>query len=73
MDSSKVKNIPKNRTFTYGLIVVNYRAQKADPNPVRITSGGNLVTYPDDITTRTAELTTSKQIRNSVLINKVAR
>jgi hypothetical protein len=31
---------------------------------VRITSGGNLIDYPGELTTRTADLTTSKILWN---------
>ena len=63
----EIKNIPKDRTITYGRIVVDYRPQKKDPNRVRITAGGNLIDYPGELTTRTADLTTSKILWNSVL------
>eukprot|EP00804_Cyclotella_cryptica_P009771 CCRYP_013223-RB/>CCRYP_013223-RB protein AED:0.40 eAED:0.40 QI:0/0/0/1/0/0/3/0/850 len=49
-------------------IVIDSRPQKADPNRVRITAGGNLIKdYPGELTTRTADLTTSKILWNSVL------
>ena len=41
--------------------------KKEDPNRVCITAGGNLISYPGELTTRTADLTTSKIIWNSVL------
>ena len=66
MDPSKVKNTPKDRTVTYGRIVVNYRSQKADPNQVHITAGRNIITYPGNITTRTADLTKSKIMEQRV-------
>ena len=56
MELSKVKSTPKDRTITYSHIVVNYRSQKNKTNRVRITSWGNLITYPGDITTGTADL-----------------
>jgi hypothetical protein len=67
MEIDDVKNIPKNRTVTYARIVVDYRAQKSDPNKVRITAGGNLIDYPFELTTRTAELTATKIMWNSVI------
>ena len=52
----------------YGRIVIDYRPQKADPNRVRITAGGNLITdYPGEVTTCTADLTTAKIMWNSVI------
>ena len=47
--------------------MVDYRPQKADPNRVRITAGGNLIIYPGELTTRTADLTTAKVLWNSVV------
>ena len=52
---------------TYARVVVDFRPQKEDPNRVRITAGGNLIAYPDELTTRTADLTVSKILWNSVL------
>ena len=34
MDPSKANNTPKDRTVTYGRILVDYRTQKANPNRV---------------------------------------
>jgi hypothetical protein len=48
-------------------VVVDHRPQKADPNRIRITAGGNLINYPGELTTRTADITTSKLHWNSVL------
>ena len=53
--------------MTYARIVVDFRLQKTDPNRVRITVGGNLIDYPYEFTTRTADLTTSKVMWNSVI------
>eukprot|EP00804_Cyclotella_cryptica_P011793 CCRYP_011361-RA/>CCRYP_011361-RA protein AED:0.17 eAED:0.11 QI:0/0/0/0.8/0.25/0.2/5/0/1137 len=55
MSHDEIANIPNGRT-------------KADPNRVRITAGGNLIKdYPGELTTRTADLTTSQIMWNSVL------
>jgi hypothetical protein len=59
---NKIQNIPTDRTITYARIVVNYGPQKQDPNRVRITVGGNLIKYPGKVTTRTADMTTSKML-----------
>ena len=40
---------------------------------MRITAGGNLIAYPDKLTTRTADLTVSKIMWNSVLSTDRAR
>ena len=55
-----MKNIPADPKVTYGLLLVDYREHQADPNRVRLTSGGDLVKYPGETTTKTADLTTSK-------------
>ena len=53
--------------WTYARVVVDYRPQKEDPNRIRIAVGGNLITYRGNTSTRTADLTTSKLLWNSVL------
>ena len=67
MSLDEIHNIPGDRTVTYARIVVDYRPQKKDPNRVRITAGGNLIDYPGELTTRTADLTTSKILWNSTI------
>ena len=62
MTVDEIRKIPPDRVVTHARIVVDYRPQKSDPNRVRITVGGNLLKddYPGELTTRTADLTTSK-------------
>lgn len=67
MSHEEITNIPADRVVTYARIVVDYRPQKDDPNRVRITAGGNLITTPEEVTTRTADLVTTKILWNSVL------
>ncbi len=64
---NKIALIPKDRIITYANIVVDHRPHKEDPNRVRITAGGNLIHYPGELTTRTADLSTAKILWNSVL------
>ena len=59
--------------WTYARVVVDYRPQKEDPNRIRIAVGGNLITYRGNTSTRTADLTTSKLLWNSVLSTDGAR
>ena len=73
MSHDEIANIPKDRVVTYARIVVNFRPQKSDPNRVRMTAGGNLIKCPGDLTTRTADLTTSKLLWNSVLSTEGAK
>jgi hypothetical protein len=60
MTHNEIQNIPKDRTVTYARVVVDYCPQKEDPNRVRITVGGNLIDYPGELTTRTADLSPQK-------------
>ena len=73
MPRHEIQNIPNDCTVTYGRIVVDYRPQKKDPNRVRITAGGNLIDCPYDISTKTADLITSKVLWNSVLSTEGAK
>jgi hypothetical protein len=63
----EILSIPKDRTVTYGCIVIDHRPQKEDPNCVSITVGGNLIKYPFKLTTRTANMLLSKIMRNSLI------
>ena len=69
----QVKQIPRDRTVTYTQIVVDYQTMKSDPYRVRITVGGNFITYPGDVTTKSADMITSKLLWNSVLSTRDAR
>lgn len=74
MSHAEIANIPDDRVVTYSaLIIVGYRLQKDDPTPVRITAGGNLITTPEDVTTRTADLVTTKILWKSVLSSPGAK
>ena len=73
MSHDEISNIPRDRVVTYANIAIDYRPQKEDPNQVRITAGGNLIDYPGELTTRTADLTTSKIMWNSVLSTQWAK
>ena len=61
--------IPQNRRkdITYGRIVCTYRSEKQDPHRTRITMGGNLINYPNDCGTPTADLLTVKLMFNSII------
>jgi hypothetical protein len=67
MTHDEIRTIPKNQTVTYARVVVDFCPQKADPHRIRITAGGNLINYPSELSTRTADLTTLKLMWNSVL------
>jgi hypothetical protein len=68
-----VPHIPKNQPPMYAKVVIAHRPQKEDPNHVPITTGGNLINYPDELITRTANITTAKLHWNSVLSSPKAK
>ena len=53
--------------ITYGRIVCAYHTEKNDPYRTRITMGGNLINYPGDCETPTADLLTVKLMFNSII------
>ena len=57
----------RRKDITYGRIICTYRSEKKDPYHTRITMGGNLINYPDDCGTPTADLLTVKLMFNSVI------
>ena len=69
----QIRNIPKGRVVTYARLLVDFIPQKKDPNRVRMMAGGNLTKYLGKLTTQTANLTTSKILRNSVLSTENAK
>ena len=52
---------------TYARFVCDIRPQKAEKERTRLTVGGNLIDYPDSVTTRTCDLVTFKMHINSTL------
>ncbi len=73
MTVDEIKHIPKDQVLTYVITVPDYRPQKKDPNPVRITEGGKIINYQFEPTTRTTDLTASKIMWNSVVSTPVAK
>ncbi len=67
LSHAEILSIPKDRAVTYGRIVIDHRPQKEDLHRVCITVGGNLIKYPFKLTTSTANMLSSKNIRNSVI------
>ena len=55
------------KDIAYGRIVCTYRSEKKDPHCTRITMGGNLINYPDDCGTPTADLLTIFLMFNGVI------
>jgi hypothetical protein len=69
----KHDEIPKDRKPTYPRMVCEYKPNKVEKNRTRLTLGGNLVDYPGDVSTRTAEMETSKMLFNSTISTPGAR
>jgi hypothetical protein len=65
--------IPKGKIVTYGRFVVEIRPRKTETHRVCLTVGGNLIQYPGDVSTRSADLTTSKCLWNSTISTEGAR
>jgi hypothetical protein len=67
------EQVPSDRKVTYGRIVATIRPQKAETHRVRLTVGGNLIDYPGDVSTPTADMTTAKILFNNVISTPDAR
>jgi hypothetical protein len=59
--------VPKGKIVTYRRFVVDIRPNKSEVHRVRLTVGGNLIQYPGDVSTCSADLTTSKCLWNSTI------
>jgi hypothetical protein len=73
MIQDEIKLIPRSQTVTYARVIINFCPQKDDLHQIRITAGGKRINYPCELSTRTANLTTSKLMRNSVLSTEGAK
>jgi hypothetical protein len=65
--------VPKGKIVTYGRFVVDIRPNKSEIHRVRHTVGGNLIQYQGDVSTRSANLTTSKCLWNSTISTEGAK
>jgi hypothetical protein len=65
--------MPPGRKATYGSFVLDIKQHKEERYCTRLTEGGDQIKYPGDKSTRTAGLTTSKILINSVILTKGAR
>ena len=63
----------RRKDVTYGRICVDYRPKKKEPNRTRLRVGGNLIDYPGDVSTPTADTTTAKLVINSTISTPNAR
>jgi hypothetical protein len=58
------------KKFTFANPVVDHRPQKEDPNQIRITAMGNLVSYNGELSVRTADINMAKIHWNSIISTK---
>jgi hypothetical protein len=65
--------IPKGKIATYGRFMVDIRPNKTETHRVRLTVGGNLIQYTGDVSTRSADLTTSKCLCNITISTEGAK
>ena len=65
--------VPKDKKVTYGRLVSNIRPQKTETHRVRITVGGDKLTYNGDASSTCAAITTVKTLLNSVISTPAAR
>ena len=66
-------SVPKNAKVTYVNPVCDICLHKEETHRVRLTAGGNLISYPYEISTPTADLVLIKTHWNSVLHNPQSR
>ena len=67
MTLEEIKNVPKDQVINYAHIIVDHRPHKEEEDHARITAGGNLIEYPEELITRTADIITTKILWNIVL------
>jgi hypothetical protein len=65
--------LPHGRKATYARFVATERPHKTEKKRVSLTVGGNLIHYPDKVSTPSADLTTVKILLNSVISTPHAR
>jgi hypothetical protein len=63
----KRNEIPADRKPMYPRFVCEIKPHKVEVNRTRLTLGGNLINYPGDVSTRTADMDTIKIILNSTV------
>ena len=67
------KDMPTDKKATYVRVVTMFREQKADPYRIRMTVGGNLIEFPGDKSTKTADIIAIKALINSIISTPGAR
>jgi hypothetical protein len=67
------QTVPKGKVITYGRFVVDIRPNKSETHRVCLTVGGNLIQYPGDDSTISADLNTSKCLWNRTISTEGAK
>jgi hypothetical protein len=65
--------VPKGKIITYGRFAMDISPNKSEIHRVRLTVGGILIQYTGDVSTRSADLTTSKCLWDSTISTEGAR
>jgi hypothetical protein len=65
--------VPIGCIATYPRVVVADQPNQAKPIRVRVTVGGDRITYTDEVSTKTADLATAKILLNSTISTPAAR
>eukprot|EP00957_Ditylum_brightwellii_P049896 3782513-Ditylum_brightwellii.AAC.1 len=61
------EEMPADRKATYACFVVDVRPQKKETHRTRLKVGGNLIDYPGNVCTPTADIDSAKLLFNSVV------
>ena len=61
------QEVPKDRDVTYAKYILEYRPLKSQPHRIRITVGGDKLSYPDDAGSPATNLLETKILLNSVI------
>ena len=67
IDFIRRNDIPSGRKITYATFVLDYRPLKSEPHRIRITVGGDRLTYPFDTGSPAANLLETKLLLNSTI------
>ena len=62
-----ITKVPRHKCPTYACFLCSFCPQKPEPYHTRITVGGNLIDYPDNLSMKVADMTTIKILVNSTL------
>ena len=69
------KDVPisRRKDVTYGSFVCNVRNEKAEKNRTRFVVGGNIINYPGEVATPTADMLLVEILSNSVVSTRNAK